>query len=270
MISLVCATKGRTEEVQRLLHSIATQDYRDLEVIVVDQNPDDRLCPIILELNHSISIIHFRVEPKGVSAARNAGFVIASGDSVSFPDDDCWYPPGLLKEVQNWFESHPDYSILATGCYDEVGFSTGNRWFRDRCDITPSNSLRSTMCSTLFFKCSDKTRTILFDESMHQGEDTDFALRQLKTGVKGRLDRRLHIYHPRRDCLSGTITADRARKYGMGMGVLTRRYCNVAFWVALLGYDVLRAALICLSGRFKDAAICLAHTRGLVTGYLQS
>jgi glycosyltransferase involved in cell wall biosynthesis len=270
MVSLVCATKGRTAEVESLLDTLVAQNHSAMEVIIVDQNPDDRLVPIIDRARGSIEINHIRMEPKGVSAARNAGFRAAKGEIVSFPDDDCWYPATLISDVETWFASHRDYRVLAVACLDENGVRSGNRWFQDECDLKVSNSLRTTMCPTLFFNCTPEMRDIFFDESLSYGEDTDFCLRQLKTGVKGRLDSRLNIFHPCRDMLSGTVTTDRAVKYGSGMGVLVRRHATLFLWVALLSYDLLRAALVACRGRMHDASIVFAHARGLTRGYLKS
>ena len=41
--SLVIATRGRVAEVAEVLASIAAQQRQDVEVIVVDQNEDERL-----------------------------------------------------------------------------------------------------------------------------------------------------------------------------------------------------------------------------------
>jgi glycosyltransferase involved in cell wall biosynthesis len=89
--SLVLATVGRTQEVARFLDSLARQTYRDFELIVVDQNPDDRLVELLRPFELRFPIIHLRCE-RGVSRARNLGPKYVSGDIVGFPDDDCWYP----------------------------------------------------------------------------------------------------------------------------------------------------------------------------------
>jgi glycosyltransferase involved in cell wall biosynthesis len=45
--SIIIATIHRTEEILRLLKSIADQQYNDLEILIVDQNNDERLNPIL-------------------------------------------------------------------------------------------------------------------------------------------------------------------------------------------------------------------------------
>ena len=45
--SLIVATKNRVNEVDRLLHSLVAQSHRDFEVILVDQNIDDRLSDVV-------------------------------------------------------------------------------------------------------------------------------------------------------------------------------------------------------------------------------
>lgn len=266
--SLVIATYGRTTDLKRLLDSIQRQRRDDVEVIVVDQNDDLRVAQLLEEAAAVGQVVHLRPAEKNVSAARNLGLDAATGDLVAFPDDDCWYPDDLLHQVDCWFRAHTEYAVLAVGALDDAGLPSGNRWFQDVCDITSLNALRTTFCSSLFIARSAPGRQVRFDPALSRGEETDFILRLLKTGVRGRFDRTLHVHHPRRDMLSGTISRERAMSYGAGMGRLVRRHSLFALWTALLAYDLLRAIVVTCMGRLTDAAFCFAHAEGLFRGFV--
>jgi glycosyltransferase involved in cell wall biosynthesis len=266
--SLIVATLGRTEELKRLLHSLAKQQMTDLEVIIVDQNDDNRVDQALSEIKIPAPVTHLRQNQKNVSMARNTGLARASGEIIAFPDDDCWYPDGLLPQIRTWFENNGNYDILAVGALDENGIPSGNRWIQDRCDISPLNALRTTFCNSLFLRRKVLPAYILFDESQFFGEETDYILRLIKNGLKGRFDRTWHVFHPRRDMLSGTVSLERAFKYGHGMGQLVRRRCNVLLWMGLLSYDIFRALSTAMRGNSSDLSFCLSHAKGLFNGYL--
>jgi glycosyltransferase involved in cell wall biosynthesis len=266
--SLVVATCGRTREVTTLLSSVLCQRRNDIEVILVDQNADDRLLPVIEEVQGRLTIRHLRTENRNVSAARNLGLDAARGEIVAFPDDDCWYPDDLLDGIDRWFKTSPQYSVFAVGAIDDEGISSGNRWIQDSCDITPWNSLRTTFCSSLFISAVEESRRVRFDPMIVRGEETDFILRLLDTGLRGRFDRSLYVRHPRRDMMSGTVSRQRAVSYGAGMGRLVRRHSLTALWTALVAYDLVRAGLVVLRGRPSDAAFCFAHATGLFKGFV--
>jgi hypothetical protein len=90
---------------------------------------------------------------------------MAKGDIVAFPDDDCWYPPTLLADVDQWFRENAEYSILAVGAVDENGIASGNRWIQSQCDLHPVNIFRTTFCSSLFIVNNSKSREAFFDET---------------------------------------------------------------------------------------------------------
>jgi len=266
--SLIVPTFGRTTEVADLLASIVDQNRRDVELIVVDQNDDERIAPLVEALPRRIVVFHLRLKEQNVSAARNAGLAASSGEIIAFPDDDCWYPPYLLNRVDSWFRENVEYSVLAVGALDATGVPSGNRWIQDACDIGPLNVLRTTFCSSLFVSSVARTRAVHFDPNLHRGEETDFILRLLATGLRGRFDRELHIHHPRRDMLSGTVSRARAMSYGAGMGRLVRRHSLVLLWVGLLTYDLARALLVSARGQFVNAGFCFAHAEGLLRGFI--
>src|SRR5271156_3557958 len=114
-ISLVVSTRWRTLEVKRLLESLLAQTYKTFEVIVVDQNEDDRLASLLQDYCERLTIKHVRSSNLGHSAGSNAGLRICVGDIVGFPDDDCWYAPDLLQRFVDMFEAHPEWHGI-TGC----------------------------------------------------------------------------------------------------------------------------------------------------------
>ena len=61
-VSLILATKGRVEVVDRFVRSVAHQGHGDSELIVVDQNEDSRLEPILARAKLPFPIIHLRSE----------------------------------------------------------------------------------------------------------------------------------------------------------------------------------------------------------------
>jgi glycosyltransferase involved in cell wall biosynthesis len=266
--SLIIPTLGRTVELTELLASIVNQKRSDVEVIIVDQNDDALIDPLIAALPSSMNVLHLRLTEKNPSVARNAGLDAASGEIVAFPDDDCWYPSNLLDRVDHWFKANSQYAVLAVGALDNDGVSSGNRWPQDACDISSFNALRTTFCSSLFISAVKRSRAVRFDARLFPGEETDFILRLLATGLRGRFDRELHIHHPRRDMLSGTVSRQRAKKYGAAMGILVRRHSLFPLWCGLLIYDLSRALLVSVRGQFVDARYCMAHTSGLFRGFL--
>jgi glycosyltransferase involved in cell wall biosynthesis len=266
--SLIVPTLGRTVELAVLLASIVNQDRVDLEIIVVDQNDDERLVPLVEALPCDMAVLHLRLKEKSLSMARNAGLDAASGEIVAFPDDDCWYPPDLLNRVDSWFKTNRQYAVLAVGAVDDEGRSSGNRWLQDACDISPLNAMRTTFASSLFISAVQPSRRVRFDPKLPAGEETDFILRLLASGFRGRFDRKLHIHHPRRDMLSGTVSRERAKKYGTGMGMVVRRHSLVLVWCGLLMYDLTRALLVSARGQFVSTRFCLAHTAGLFQGFV--
>jgi glycosyltransferase involved in cell wall biosynthesis len=266
--SLIIPTLGRTAELQKMLESAVNQRPADFEIIVVDQNDDDRVSSLLSRLPTHIPVLHLHLTKKSLSVARNVGLAHASGDIIAFPDDDCWYPHNLLQQVGNWFRGNPRYDILAVGAIDEQGLPSGNRWFQSQCDIRPLNALRTTFSNSLFLRRNALPQTIRFDESLCSSEETDYILKLVKLGLRARFNRTLSVGHPRRDMLSGTVSYSRAHRYGEGMGQLVRQHSLGLLWVALLGYDLLRALAVLSRGRFSSAGFCLAHAQGLFRGFV--
>ncbi|WP_414633410.1 glycosyltransferase family 2 protein [Acidisarcina polymorpha] len=117
-----------------------------------------------------------------------------------------------------------------------------------------------------------------FDESLGvgagtpfaSGEDTDYVFRLLEAGVRGRFDRGLTVFHPRRDMMSSHADEVRAYSYGCGMGRVIRKRSKLPLLPAFLAFDLLRATFSLLCGRSDLASLCSSHGKGVLEGYLVS
>ena len=61
--SLIIATRGRSSELRRLFESLERQACPDLEVIVVDQNPDRRASTVVEEFAGRLHVIRITAAP---------------------------------------------------------------------------------------------------------------------------------------------------------------------------------------------------------------
>ena len=280
--SLIVATLDRTEEFSLLLQSLARQEMCDFELIVVDQNTDDRLSPYIEEWlsanalhesdsTNSISVKHLRSEA-GVSRARNLGLEHSRGEIVAFPDDDCWYQPDTLRNVHEWFEQHPDYGVFSIGCRDEQGRVSSNRLGTQACDLNRITAFRATGACCYFVRRPSESVPFLFDESLGPGagtpfgagEDTDLVLTLMSHGIRARFYPLIYVGHPLRD---GYVSPDRAAKYGGGWGRVLAKHSLYVLWIGLISFDLVRAILSGIRGDHRRASQLLAHGRGLAQAF---
>src|SRR5690606_11184398 len=269
---LVVCTVDRTDELARLFASLAAQTCRDFEVLVVDQNEDLRLAPI-LERHAGDFPIRRLTSARGLSRARNVGLREARGDVVAFPDDDCWYAPDLLERVTVRLQQHPDCAGLSgriaqpeTAAVDArhpIRLSLRNLWGR-----VPS--------AALFARRQVAERVGSFDETLGvgagtpwgAGEDTDWVLRSLACGMTWLHDPALAIFHPPHH--RGTSAADvaRARSYARGLGRVLRKN-RVPLWMVVggVGLSVARTARSLVRRDVGEARLNMAELIGRVEGW---
>ncbi len=274
--SLIMATYGRDKEVENFLNSLKSQTYKNFELIVVDQNEDDRVYKVIKNFENEFEIKYFKVNFRGLSKARNYALKYINGDIIAFPDDDCEYPHDLLFNVKNFFDN-TDYDILSVVLVDkETKKSILNRWTKKSSKITPINILRSVTSTTLFVKISRlKREDIYFDEefglgALYYAEDMDFVMRLLKNGARGYFNREIFIYHPN----VNIENVERFFTYGKGMGAFLKKYYkyDIKFIfpfienliVRPIGGIILNALLLNIKGILKNYYSLLGRWKGFL------
>lgn len=232
--SLILATLGRTDDVGHAILSLAAQSDRRFELIVVDQNPDDRLTPYLDEGKRAgLEIMHLRLDRPSLSGARNLGLAKASGDIVAFPDDDCWYEPDTIKHMLAAFEANASLDGLIGHWVEQAAAQ----------NQTPQSALLSNddwrrfrggnaSSITLFIKHDLLSRLGGFDERFGVGrwygaaEETDFILRALASDAKllSTPDVRVHHRFSTQSMIPLLEDCRSARKRARGTGGLYAKH----------------------------------------------
>ncbi len=91
----------KKEYFERCKKSLISQDFKDLEVIIIDDGSDEIFKKELdgLESLGYIKVIH--TVNRGVSEARNLGLSLASGSYVIFLDSDDWLEIDACKQICN-------------------------------------------------------------------------------------------------------------------------------------------------------------------------
>jgi glycosyltransferase involved in cell wall biosynthesis len=248
--SLIVPTVDRVNELRQLLQSLASQECANFEVIVVDQNADDRLVWIEQE-NYPFQVLRLSSSVAHSSTARNIGLRRALGDIVAFPDDDCTYPPGLLARLSQAFYDDHRFEIRTGPAVAPAGFLSSMRWQRSSGEISIRNVWHTAIEFNMFIRRSLITGLEGFDEQLGaggkfgSGEGTDLIVRALSAGARGWYDVTQTVFHPEKKL---TVTAaERAFGYGAGCGYVLRKQrfppgISLTFMVRPLGGLILSVA----------------------------
>jgi len=181
LVSIVITTKNEEKHIETCLKSIASQNYDNIEIIVVDNYSDDKTIEIALKYTP-------KVYSKGPerSAQRNFGMIeIAIGDYVMYVDADMILSPELItscvKEIERTgsMALYISEIILGTTFWCKV-----RRFERKFYDATVIDSAR-------FFKKSVFSLVGGFDEKIDFGEEWDIDKEIKKYGTISLLGHRI-------------------------------------------------------------------------------
>lgn len=97
MISVIMLTYNREQMVERAICSILTQTFQEWELILVDNGSTDQsgtICDHYARKDPRVKVLH--KEKGNIGSGRNAGLKLASGDYITFIDDDDWCDSDFL------------------------------------------------------------------------------------------------------------------------------------------------------------------------------
>ncbi len=100
LISVIVPVYGVEKFLDECVVSICAQEYKNLEIILVDDGSPDHcpgMCDEYAQKDERIRVIH--KENGGLASARNAGLDIARGEYISFVDSDDWIEPQMYSAM---------------------------------------------------------------------------------------------------------------------------------------------------------------------------
>lgn len=103
-VIIPCFNSGET--ISEAIHSAQSQNWPNIEVVVVDDGSDDLKTVKILEQQNGVVLL--RQANAGLSAARNAGIEAATGTYILPLDADDWLEPGAVASLVEALEASDD------------------------------------------------------------------------------------------------------------------------------------------------------------------
>jgi glycosyltransferase involved in cell wall biosynthesis len=111
-VSIVTISFNQAEFIERTILSVLTQDYPDIEYIVVDPGSTDGSRDIIERYRSRISKIILRPD-RGAADGLNNGFAEATGEIFGFLNSDDLLRPGAVTSAVEFLAQHQDVDVVS-------------------------------------------------------------------------------------------------------------------------------------------------------------
>lgn len=194
LVSIIIPVFNAEDYLGRCVNSVVSQDYENLEIILVNDGSTDKS----LEICEKMSINDRRIKVincknNGVSHARNTGLDNCNGDFITFIDSDDWVFKDYISTLLN-YQENSDYDIVisnATDVYDNYFVQESNNLEINKpLLLDRENSIVKFFKEDYFFPvCWGRLykRNIIdslrFDESMSVAEDGKFFLEAIQNST---------------------------------------------------------------------------------------
>lgn len=229
LISIIIPCYNAEYTIAKCLTSVISQNYQNLEIIIVDDGSTDKTSEIITEFQKKdVRIILFKQNNSGVSKARNKGIEIASGSFICFVDSDDWVEREYCSVLyQSIVENNADISIAEAVIEDE------NNKQRDNKQISSPSTVVFDKHTALKLLLEDKAiqshpwaklykstllKNIQFPENLEAFEDYFIMFRVFDSAEKVvKINNQVYHYVQLPNSLSHNLTPKRAYHFFLAL-----------------------------------------------------
>lgn len=174
-VSIIISTRNEEKNIENCLESIKEQTYPFIELIIVDNNSDDRTKEMALKYTNLV----MNKGPER-SAQRNYGVEKSSGSYIAWFDADMILTPQVVQECVSTISK--DKSIKALIVPEESvgeGFWANCRTLEKKCYLGDKNIEAVRFVERKIFK-----KVGMLDKNLISGEDWDITTRLRTAGYK--------------------------------------------------------------------------------------
>jgi len=199
--SIICATIGKYNQINKLCKSLDRQIYKNFELIICDQNKNNHNKNYIITYkNLNIKFIKTK---KGISRARNKGIQLSRGEFLIFLDDDIIVERNYLNKINNLL-TKKRHNIIAYKVVD-LKNNTLLNYPKKNCYLSNDYQIFNSISSVSFV--IDSKYRIFFTENLglgskniyQSGEETDFIFKAVKKlNYKIYFDKSIRVIHLRK------------------------------------------------------------------------
>lgn len=190
-VSVIVPVYKTEKYLRKCVDSILSQTYPNLEILLIDDGSPDHcgeICDEYAKKDKRIRVFHN--DNHGVSYSRNCGIKAATGEYLLFVDSDDYvnstYVEGLVKSIQGY-----DIAISKGLCFSaETKSYIPNPWGYTDINGEIAHQIRQDfqklfyafwpVWGKLYRTAILRQQSVLFDESISNGEDTLFSFEYLK------------------------------------------------------------------------------------------
>lgn len=192
LFSIVLPVYNAEKYVANAINSVINQDYKNWELIIVDDGSNDNSYKVIKEFLNDNRINYIYEKNSGVSAARNNALKHANGDYVLFIDSDDYFSMNILDDMSKLL-SKKNVDVVKFGYFTERGMIRKKYKFSSTINqILEDESLKLEVKNNIFssydFNCvwnsvikSNIAKSIQFDKKIINAEDLLYFYKVLKT-----------------------------------------------------------------------------------------
>ncbi|MCC0784428.1 glycosyltransferase [Clostridioides sp. ES-S-0108-01] len=119
MVSIIIRTHDRYEFLRIALESIKNQEYKNIEIIIVEDGPEKSKEKIYKEFAELNINYYSTVEKVGRVKAANIGLAVSKGEYINFLDDDDILLPNHVKLLANILDEYAEYDAVHSSSYEQ-------------------------------------------------------------------------------------------------------------------------------------------------------